>query len=129
MVEFALVSLVLFPLLVGFFDVGRAVYANNSVASAARQGARYASINCVYEQAGSPYSTASVTTWMQKQNWGIDPNAMTITVSPTTGSSCVQPGVPITVTVHYKYVPVTPGFAQMASSGINLTGAATIQSQ
>ncbi|MFN2569723.1 MAG: TadE/TadG family type IV pilus assembly protein [Candidatus Dormibacteria bacterium] len=128
LVEFGLVSLLLVPLCVGFFDVGRAVYTNNSLASAARQGARYASVNCAYQQP-TAYTGASVTTWMKQQSWGIDPTLLQVTVSPSDGTSCTAPGIPVTVTLHYNYVPVTPGLSQMAGSGVNLTGAATILSQ
>lgn len=128
-VEFALVSVMLVPLLIGFFDVGRAVYTNNSLASAARQGARYASINCAYQQPAGYYTTAGVVAYMQKQGWALDPTQYQVTVSPPDGSTCPQPNVPITVTVSYRYVPVTPIAAQMASGGITLVGAATINSQ
>lgn len=128
MVEFALVAVLLVPVVVGVFDVGRAVYADNSLASAARQGARYASVHCSY-QLGPAYTAASVTDWMERQGWTLDPEKLQVTVTPSDGSQCVQPGTPITVTLRYSYVPVTPGVAQMAATGIPLTGAATIASQ
>lgn len=129
LVEFALVSVLLIPLLVGFFDVGRAVYTNNSLASAARQGARFASINCAYQQPTAYYTTSSVTSYIQKQGWSLDLSKLQVSVSPSDGTYCPQPNVPITVTLTYHYVPVTPVAAQMASGGITLTGAATINSQ
>lgn len=45
MVEFALILPVFLLVLVGIFDFGRAIYAYNNVANAAREGARTAIIN------------------------------------------------------------------------------------
>ena len=43
--EFALVFPVFMTILLGMFDVGRAVWANNAIANAAREAARYASVH------------------------------------------------------------------------------------
>jgi hypothetical protein len=43
--EFALVLPVFMTMLIGMVDVGRAIWANNAVANAAREAARYASIH------------------------------------------------------------------------------------
>jgi Flp pilus assembly protein TadG len=45
LVEFALVFLVFMTLFIAIFDVGRAVFAYNSVTNAAREGVRFASVN------------------------------------------------------------------------------------
>ena len=45
MVEFALVLPILVLLLVGFFDLGRVVLANDGLAAAAREAARYAIVH------------------------------------------------------------------------------------
>jgi Flp pilus assembly protein TadG len=45
LVEFALVFPVIVLLLFGIFDFGRAIYAYNTIANAARQGARVAAVN------------------------------------------------------------------------------------
>lgn len=44
-VEFALVSLLLFPLIFGVIEFGWLLYAHHEVTSAAREGARYASVH------------------------------------------------------------------------------------
>jgi Flp pilus assembly protein TadG len=49
--EFALVFPIIVLLLVGVFDIGRAVYAYTSIANAARQGARVAAVNQLYPSA------------------------------------------------------------------------------
>lgn len=45
LVEFALVFPIIVLLIAGFVEIGRAVYAFNTIASAARQGARVAAVN------------------------------------------------------------------------------------
>ena len=47
LVEFALVFPVIVLILFGVFDFGRAIYAYNTIANAARQGARVAAVNQV----------------------------------------------------------------------------------
>ena len=128
LVEFAIIAVFLFPVAIGFFDLGRAVYTNNSLASAARQGARYASVHCAY-QIGPAYTTTDITNWIQKQGWTLDPNKLQVSVTPGAGTQCAQPGTPVTVTLRYLYVPVTPGVSKLAGSGVSLTGSATINSQ
>lgn len=44
LVEFALVIPIFLLLLFGLFDVGRLVYVNNAISQAAREGARYGSV-------------------------------------------------------------------------------------
>lgn len=60
--EFALVLPVFMAILLGMFDVGRAVWANNAVANAAREAARFASVHggsCEDLVAGTACSTAT----------------------------------------------------------------------
>ena len=45
LVEFALVFPIIVLLIAGFFEIGRAVFAFNTIANAARQGARVATVN------------------------------------------------------------------------------------
>ena len=45
LVEFALVFPIIILLIAGFFEIGRAVFAYNTIANAARQGARVATVN------------------------------------------------------------------------------------
>src|SRR4051812_2599342 len=54
-VEFAFViAFVLFPLMIGVWEVGRLVYAQQAVASAAREGARLASQGRTINPSGAP---------------------------------------------------------------------------
>lgn len=45
LVEFSLVFPIIVLLIVGFFEIGRAVFAYNTIANAARQGVRVAAVN------------------------------------------------------------------------------------
>lgn len=63
LVEFALVFPIFFAILIGMVDVGRAVWANNAVANAAREAARYAIVHGGTKSnlcpAGPPVTTGS----------------------------------------------------------------------
>jgi Flp pilus assembly protein TadG len=56
LVEVALVAPLFFALLFGAIDIGRVIWANDAVANAAREGARYASVH-----AGTPGLTVKAT--------------------------------------------------------------------
>jgi len=75
LVEFALVLPVFLAILIGMVDLGRAVWANNSVANAAREAARYASVH-----GGTKSNTCPV-----------GPPISGVTEIPTASVSCPNP--------------------------------------
>jgi len=124
LVEFALVFPVFVLLLLGIFDLGRAVYAYNTIGDAAREGARVAIVNqietspdCVLDR---PIQDLANPHWSIKAcaiRWGnaLDlqdanvtvsyaaPPGITLTCSPTVSVGCIA-----TVTVTYDWHPITP---------------------
>jgi len=113
--EFALVLPVLALLIFGLLDLGRAVYVYNTLANAARAGARVAAVN----QNANITGTCDP---MDRQNWSIvvcilnegvsipiQPGEIDITY---TGASCatrqLDPPCIATVTVFQDYAPFTP---------------------
>jgi Flp pilus assembly protein TadG len=92
-VEFAIIFTVLFFVLMGIFDMGRAVYSYSVLFNAAREGARYGIIH--------PTDTAGIKAAVNKMAVGLDPNALTVTSSKP-DSADVQ------VHLSYQFTIVTP---------------------
>ena len=116
LVEFALILPILLLLLVGVVDFGRAIYANNAMANAARQGGRTAIVN---------QTTAEIRARAIAQATGLDIDT-TSTSCPPSGASgvCIEfkdstlsdPCAPTTgnlgcvavITVKTTFNPITP---------------------
>ena len=106
LIEFALI-LPLFVLIVaGIFDLGRAFYSSITITNAAREGARYGTLNPDYSQGMCD------TAWTEAANSGIDSTNSIVTLSCNntvtcntfgTGSAGCDHRNPITVTVTYTF--------------------------
>ena len=92
-VEFAIIFTVLFLVLMGIFDMGRAIYSSSVLFNAAREGARYGIIH--------PTDTAGIKAQVLNLAVGLDPNALTVT-SSLPDKNDVQ------VNLSYKFTIVTP---------------------
>lgn len=117
MVEFALVFPVLILLLMGVFDLGWAVYANNTVALAAREGARAAIITA--------NTDSIIRTQVKNTSQGLALTDGQIVISPTPSRSS---GGAVSVTVNYTFTPLTPLIANIlgGSGHLNLSSEATM---
>ncbi len=106
LVEFAVVALAFLLMMVGILDLGRAVYAYNAIANAAREGARCAIVSCKLPYgcsgAGCTCSTSCVTT-AAKAEAGFIANDITVT---TTGPSSDSYGTYYTVSVSWPFTPI-----------------------
>jgi Flp pilus assembly protein TadG len=124
LVEFSLVFPVFILLLFGILDLGRAIYAYNTIADAAREGARVAIVNqiqtspdCVVER---PIQNPATPHWSIKTcavQWAI---ALGVQESDVTVSYAAPPGVALTcsptvavgciasVTVAHTFNAITP---------------------
>jgi Flp pilus assembly protein TadG len=85
MVEFALILPLFVLIIFGLIDLGRAVYVNNSVAEAAREGARYGSVQA---RSFNASTRADVADWVADRLEAV-PNAV-ITVDCTPASPAAQ---------------------------------------
>jgi len=124
LVEFAFVFPIIVLVVVGFIEVSRAVYAYNTIASAARQGARVAVVNQIadvttcdesrpIEDPYEPYWSirgcvlaAGATIGLKTGNVTVSyaaPNGTTLSCSPTLHVGCIA-----SVTVTYAYTVSTP---------------------
>lgn len=113
MVEFSLVFIVFIMLMVGLFELGRAVWIYNTVAHAARQGARYA---MVHGNAGSPDNNALIAS-VKAQAVGLS-NA-SVQVTPTWEGGGIV-GTFVSVQVSYPFVPAVGGILLGGSQGFNI---------
>lgn len=121
-VEYALVAVVVFLLLLGLFDFGRAVWTYSSVSAAAREGARYAMVRgyeCLRQQfctpgsetqatALTPCSSSSASSVVAKACSylaGIDLSRARVEVLLPYGGN--HPGQPVRVRVEADYTPLT----------------------
>ncbi len=125
LVEFALVFPMITFLIFAVIDIGRAVYAYNTITNAARQGARVAAVNQVTTsnttcQESKPVEDPLNPEWSIKAcaasagvGLGITTSAVTVGYSVPSGStiSCsptLNVGCLATVTVTYAWSPITP---------------------
>jgi len=92
-VEFALILLTLFVVLMGIFDMGRLVYSYSVLFNAAREGARYGIIH--------PTDSAGIQAKVKAMAIGLDPAALTITSNQPDSKD-------IRVQLSYQFTLVTP---------------------
>lgn len=117
LVEFALSAALLFALLFGVMAICLALYSNNVVSEAAREGARYAIVrgatSCADATPGCNASVSSIQTYVQGLGFpGINPQNMKVTTtwsafppggSCTPSATCNNPGNQVQVTVQYTF--------------------------
>jgi hypothetical protein len=84
MVEFGLVLPIFLAILIGMVDVGRAVWANNTVANAAREAARFASVH------GGSCEDLTTTGCTSAYYCPVGPAVSTAAI-PAAGASCPYP--------------------------------------
>lgn len=127
LVEFALVFPVAVLLLFGLVDVGRAVFAYNTLANAAREGARVAAVNQLsppnsntqcsedmpIEDPANPHWSTKACTASAAGALGVNVSAVTVGYGspPSSALSCsptLHVGCIATVSVTYSWAAITP---------------------
>jgi Flp pilus assembly protein TadG len=109
MVEFALIALVLFVIVIALFDIGRAVYAFSTVNNSAREAARVAIVDQTLSHIQAEAQAQSV-------GLGITPAQISVLYrnSDDTANCSSQTNPPVnclaTVTVNYTFSPVLGRF-------------------
>ena len=120
MVEFALVVPLFVLLLVGLFDVGRAVYAYNTVNNAAREAGRLAIVDQYEDHIRTEGAGAAA-------GLGIDADDVVVAFEEANGSACTAIGTAsvvrciAVVTVPYDYQAATPIIGNLIGA-ISITG-------
>ncbi len=126
LVEFALVFPIIILIFFAIFDLGRGVYAYNTIANAARVGARVAVVNQIettpagdcnqsrpIENPGAPHWSVKTCAASSATSLGVQTSAVTVSyVTPPSTSLVCSPELKVgciaQVTVTYTYTPSTP---------------------
>jgi Flp pilus assembly protein TadG len=128
LVEFALVIPLILLMFMGILDFGRAIYAYNTIANAARQGARVAAVNqadpsapnnrlCAGDQPvenpASPHLSIKGCAVQAAISLGLQPSAVAVNYAPPSGvniscSPTLDVGCIAVVTVTYSWAAITP---------------------
>jgi Flp pilus assembly protein TadG len=121
MVEFALILPLMVLIIAGIFDLGRAFFASITITNAAREGARYGTLNPDY------YQGICDATKNEAQSSGITLNDNNVTIMCSSSMTCPPTGweilgctenQPIIVQVNYNYNEMLLRF--FFPSGINM---------
>jgi Flp pilus assembly protein TadG len=141
LVEFSLVALIFFTVLFGLIEGARFVYTDNMLNNAAREGARTGSVQAGWiGQSGNGCNTAegqvcptpavfgtNVLAASNRELIGANPliaSNLTLTCGLATPSAAAcTPGVKLTVTATYTYVPFLP---VLNRTSIQLTGTSSM---
>jgi Flp pilus assembly protein TadG len=133
LVEFAFLIPLLFALVFGIVDFGRALYSYHFVSYAAREASRWASVrggsDCTGYPQGCPASSADVSDYVVSiAPPGIDSSSSRLIVNaswppllsnpPICAAVQKHPGCPVQVQVNYQFRFVLPF---LPTSGINMT--------
>lgn len=109
-IEFALSFVLLFSILFGIIDFGRALYAYDAISDAARTGTRYAIVHG--SSSGSPATSSTISTYVTTNCCaGLSASSITVT---TTWSPNNNPGSTVNVQVNYSLnfiLPLLPSVA------------------
>ena len=121
-VEFALLSLPMLMIILGFFELGRYFYLSESLANAAREGARAAAVRGAASP--DPADEADITTVVHAHAPGFVPaNSLRVSARYTPDNS---PGANVGVTVAYSYRLLVPWVAAFTTIDIEKHAALTI---
>jgi Flp pilus assembly protein TadG len=145
MVEFALLSTLLFLLVMGIFDFGRAIAVYINIAEAAHEGARQLVLRSNY--ASTPPDTVIINATLAKIGGG----GMVLTEDPclSNPTPCTFPSVPstpntgyiwltpnrttgnrnVTVRVTYLYAPMTGMISNLTGAQFIMTAGSTMRAE
>jgi Flp pilus assembly protein TadG len=120
LVEFALIFPIFIFLILGFFDIGRAVFNFASLSNSVREATRYAIVNTNAINADAAPDYSDLKQKISDYSFGILASDIDVTVSidtikDPTGTVDIRDKISITAT--YTFVPVTPGIKQILGDG------------
>jgi Flp pilus assembly protein TadG len=103
LVEFSLSVMIFIMIIVGVVEVGRAVWSYNTLASAAREGSRYAMVHGAVATAhsGPAANDAKVQAAVAKYSSNLEPSDLTITSAWPDGNNAVGSHVKVTATYRF----------------------------
>jgi Flp pilus assembly protein TadG len=132
LVETALVLPLLLLLLVGLFDVGRAVWLSNTLATAVREGTRYGVVHGALS--GAPSGPGSATYTAPDQDTAITANVRSyaagvpsnLTVQSTWPDGNANRGSRVVVSASFPFTPVLSQVFLGGGLGITLRSSSTL---
>ncbi len=123
LVEFAFVLPVLLMLIVGLFDVGRAVQQSTTLSFAAREGSRYAIVHGSSSSSPVPYcsscTNSTITSVVQNAAIGVT-GALTVTVAYPDGDN--RRGSRVSVQATAPFVPLPSQWLLNGALSVTLRG-------
>lgn len=124
LVEFALVLPVLLLLIFGLLDVARAVWQENTLAYAAREGTRYAIVHgSASESPAGPSNTAPIEAAVRAAAIGVADITVTAAWPDTAGSTaCTDRGCRVSVDVTAPFIPLPSQYLLSGALRITLRG-------
>jgi Flp pilus assembly protein TadG len=108
LVEFALIIPLFLLLLVGIFDLGRAVFAFNTLTNAAREGARIAIVNQDEPTIVTRAKSQTAIVELNDPSVAIDFYQINPDGTPNTAVPCIAVGCLAVVSFEATYRPITP---------------------
>jgi Flp pilus assembly protein TadG len=144
LVEFALIFPVFILLLFGILDLGRAIYAYNTVGQAAREGARVAIVNQIetspdcsqdrpIQNPLTPHWSIKACAAKSAVSLGVQPGDVSVSYAapPGVSLSCsptVAVGCIVSVTVDYTYNAITPVIGNIVGAiGMSSTSSVPVE--
>lgn len=127
LVEFSLTVIIFLILLMGIFDLGRAIYMYNGVAEAAREIARVTSVH-----PGSTLGNSAETTAVVNTQKGLIPNLGNPTFAcrdidnTAVSGTCKRPDHSVRVTISAVYTPATPVLSFLGNITVSSSSSAKI---
>jgi Flp pilus assembly protein TadG len=125
LVEFSIVAVIFFVIVLGMIDIGRAVWNYNTLAQATREGTRFAIVHGAESDGPlGPGDEATISDHVVKHSSGMDTSALDIDVEWLDGDNGV--GNRVRVTSEYTYTPVMQflnifSFSMKSSSTMTIT--------
>jgi Flp pilus assembly protein TadG len=113
LVEFALVVPIFVLVVLGLFDIGRAVFNYSTVANAARQAARVAVVNQDQDAIRAAAKQAGT--------------GLGLTDADITIAACADLDCPFSVTVTYDYEPATPVIGRLFNPTLESTAVMPVE--
>src|SRR5947208_16945864 len=100
-VEFTLVALMFFTLVLGLVEFGRALFAYSTIASAAREGVRYATVHG--SESKQPATAEDISSYVRTKAVGLHDVVVAVTWLPAN-----TPGSTVRVQVRYTFTSLLP---------------------
>jgi Flp pilus assembly protein TadG len=128
--EFTLIAVLLFTLVFGIIDFGRALYTYHWTSYAAHQATRWASVRgsqCSGLASGCPAAQNDIVNYVKSIAIGVDPTKISINSNPWSIDGNNKPGSRVQVTVTYTFTFLLPFMPSNSGTLSTITMSSTSQ--